>query len=124
MKKLLRISLILAIISAFFMNFSVFAVENEEETTTETNQVVTSASDESSSDDSTDDVDTNKEKSTTTSSVSSSRKSSSDSSTKVSVDTEGSEKKGLNKSDIINIFLIATGVAIILLAIAIFIKLK
>ena len=102
MKKLLKISLVLVIIAAFAMNFSVFAVENNEAAEEATTTTTTTTANEAA-----------------TPNNSSSNKSSTQVTSVNSVDD-----KELSISDILNILLIATGVVIILLAIAIFIKLK
>lgn len=106
MKKLLKISLVLVIMVAFSMNTHVFAVEKNNNTDSKTNS--TSAA--------TNETTTNE---TTTQNNSSNTKSSTQVTSVASVN-DGE----LSISDILNILLIATGVVIILLAIAIFIKIK
>lgn len=106
MKKLLKLSLILTIVLAFFLSFSVYAVPTNHDNETDNSATANTATSE----------DTN----VTTSPTNSSTKSSSTQVTTVSQD----DKKELETSDILNILLIATGVVIILLAIAIFIKIK
>ncbi len=103
MKKLLKVFLILTILLAFSMNLSAFAVNTEntdenvtDSVTTESTPVLASAP-------------SNSQKENDSTKVGS-----------VSYIPE----EGLQLSDILNILLIATGVVIILLAIAIFIKLK
>ena len=107
MKKLLKISMILAIMLTFFMNLSVFAVE-ETNSTTQNNSNLASSS-----------VTSNSESSATTTTTSD-NKSNSTHVSSVSAINQGD----LSISDILNILLIAVGVVIILFAIAIFIKLK
>ncbi|MBR1654099.1 MAG: hypothetical protein IJ690_04020 [Clostridia bacterium] len=106
MKKILQLSLILTIVLAFFMSFSVFAVEADNTASNEN-----SATSENTTDENTQ---------LTTSSNASTTKSSAAQVTTLNPD----EKKDIERSDILNILLIATGVVIILLAVAIFIKIK
>lgn len=96
MKKLLKVFFILSIMLTFFMNLSVFAADSESATDTSTSTILIGASNSNSKD---------------------------DSSTKVSSLPSVNEGE-LQLTDILNILLIATGVVIILLAIAILIKLK
>lgn len=111
MKKLLKIFLILIIACTCFMTLSTFAVETKDSANT---PVTTSLKDNSTSKNN-----TNNSTQQTTQTNSNNNKSSTQVSTISSVD-EGA----LSVSDIINILLIATGVVIILLAIAILIRLK
>ncbi len=102
MKKLLKIFVILlAITLTFSINLSVFATSTDE--ATDNNSILVS--------------------STSNSSSSSSSNGSNSSSTSVS-SVPSINEDGLSISDILNILLIATGVVIVLLAIAIFVKLK
>ena len=104
MKKLLKVFLIIAIILAFFTNLTVLAAENEATTRNNTPQTATNATSNTSTD--------------TTTTTSSTKQS-----TRVSSVASINEGE-LSISDILNILLIAVGIVIILLAIAIFIKLK
>ena len=97
MKKLLKISLLLVTLLAFSINLSVYATNTESIENSDTYITAVGSTSSSSSKDSS---------STTVSSV--------------NPISDGE----LTISDILNILLIATGVVIILLAIAIFIKLK
>lgn len=106
MKKLLKLFLILVVMIAFSMNFTVFAVEDN----TSENNSASATSSANASDENTQ---------TTTTANNSATKSSTQVTSVPSVN-DGE----LSISDILNILLIATGIVIILLAIAIFIKLK
>ena len=101
MKKLLKISLVLVIVAAFAMNFNVFAVENNEAT----EEAITSTT-------------------TTANEAATPNNSSANKSSTQVTSVSPVDGKELSISDILNILLIANGVVIILLAIAIFIKLK
>lgn len=98
MKKLLKLFMVLVIMLSFAVNIPVYATE----TADSTNSVTSS--------------------STTTSQNTNTSKNNSSSTTVSSVSSLYAD--GLSISDILNILLIATGVVIILLAIAIFIKVK
>ena len=101
MKKLLKISLVLVIMVAFSMNLHVFAVEKNNNTDQKTNST------------------------STTTNEAATQNNSSNTKSSTQVTSVASVNDGeLSISDILNILLIATGVVIILLAIAIFIKLK
>lgn len=106
MKKLLKIFLILVISLAFFVNVSVLAVENTNTTnTSNTNSIATTSSETQKND-----SQPNSNNSTQVSSI--------------SPTNDGELSVSDILSDILNILLIATGVVIILLAIAILIRLK
>ena len=107
MKKLLQIFLILIITLAFSMNLSVFAVNTTDTNTTDS--ITNTATDNTQTSAQQNNVNTPSTSSSTTTQVSS-----------VSSANEGE----LSISDILNILLIATGVVIILLAIAILTRLK
>lgn len=100
MKKLLKIFLVFILMIAFSMNLSVFAAEDNKSTENNTTAATT-----------------------TTEETATNNASSTKSSTQVT-SVAPADEKDLSISDILNILLIATGVVIILLAIAIFIKLK
>lgn len=102
MKKLLKMFLILIIAFAFFTNASVLAVENNSSANTSTTDSATATNYELQKND----VQPNSNSSTQVSSIS------------------PTNDEELSISDILNILLIATGVVIILLAIAILIRLK
>ena len=104
MKKVLKISIILALILTFFASFSVFAAEktNEVEQNTVSNSVQAENSQES------------------TSSLTAPAEKSAVQVSSVKQKDDGS----LSVSDILNILLIATGIVLILLAIAILLKAK
>lgn len=104
MKKLLKLFFILVIMIAFSLNLSVFAADEQEATSAESDTSISTTA--------TENTETN---------TSTTKKATVNNATKVSSTTE--EKK-LSISDILNILLIATGIVIILLAVAIFIKLK
>lgn len=110
MKKLLKISLVLIIMVAFSLNLHVFAVEKNK--TTDNNSTSTSTTNES----------TGNETATNESSTQNNSSSTKSSTQVTTVNPTNDAELGI--SDILNILLIATGVVIILLAIAIFIKLK
>ena len=112
MKKILKLSFIIAILFAFFMNLCVFATDEETSNSEDSNQAVTSTSEESEE---------ATEKTSQVTTTSSSASSKAPQTTTVDVDNE---KKEIGASEIINILLIATGIVIILLAIAIFIKIN
>ncbi len=102
MKKLLKIFLVLILMIAFSMNLSVFATE--ENKSSEENEAIATVA---AADEKTTQNNSTNDKATT------------------QVTTVASVNDGeLSISDILNILLIATGIVIILLAIAIFIKLK
>ena len=102
MKKLLKIFLVLILMIAFSMNLSVFAAE--ENIPAEENEAVATVA---AADEKTTQNNSTNDKATT------------------QVTTVASVNDGeLSISDILNILLIATGIVIILLAIAIFVKLK
>lgn len=102
MKKLLKMFLILIIAFAFFTNASVLAVENNSSANISTTDSATATNYELQKND----VQPNSNSSTQVSSIS------------------PTNDEELSISDILNILLIATGVVIILLAIAILIRLK
>lgn len=114
MKKLLKLCLILIIIFAFFVNipmFNVYAVNN----TTEDVPTPTSANENNTQ---------NNETNTTKKSTENDNSNNSNKNlTQVSSVPNPNEGE-LTPSDIINILLIATGVVIILLAVAIILKIK
>lgn len=107
MKKLLKISLLVVVTMAFILNLSVFAAENNTANAANNATNTSATTNEANS--------TNK----TTTSNSTETTSSTQVTSVSSVDDDG-----LTMSNVLNILLIATGVVIILLAIAIFIKLK
>lgn len=104
MKKILKISLLMSVMLVFLLNLSVFAVENENTSS----EIDTSGYSE--------DAETYTEITTNNST----NKSSAAQVTSV----KQKDDNELSISDILNILLIATGFVIILLAIAIFIKIK
>lgn len=103
MKKILKLFVIITIMLAFIANLSVFAAPADDQTQNQ-NSTSTSAT-------------TNNE--TTATQTNTDKKSTTQVTSVASVD-EGK----LTVSDILNILLIATGIVIILLAIAIFVKMK
>ncbi|MBR3674335.1 MAG: hypothetical protein IKN65_08730 [Clostridia bacterium] len=103
MKKILKLFVIITIMLAFIANLSVFAAPADDQNQNQ-NSTSTSAT-------------TNNE--TTATQTNTDKKSTTQVTSVASVD-EGK----LNVSDILNILLIATGIVIILLAIAIFVKMK
>lgn len=105
MKKLLKLSLILVVMIALSMNLTVFAAEETTGTNDSNTTATTAASNENTQEATTSNNSTNK------------------SSTQVTSVPSVNDGE-LSLSDILNILLIATGIVIILLAIAIFIKLK
>jgi len=121
MKKLLKISLVLIIMVAFSMNLHVFAVEKNKTTGQKTNSTSTTTNETTKNE-----TATNETKATeTTPNETATQNESSNTKSSTQVTSVTSVKDGeLSISDILNILLIATGVVIILLAIAIFIKLK
>lgn len=104
MKKVLKLFIIFTIMFAFIANLSVFAAPAEN-STQNNNSTETTA--------------TTNDNNTTTTQTNDTKKSSTQVTSVAAVD-EGK----LSVSDILNILLIATGIVIILLAIAIFIKMK
>ena len=104
MKKVLKIFMLIAILFAFTVNISVFAEPADE--LEELNDISLAAADTDSAN-------------TTSAQTNSDNKSSTQVTSVAAID----ESK-LSISDILNILLIATGIVIIMLAIAIFIKLK
>lgn len=108
MKKILKVSLILATVLSVFANLSVFAVETTNENTNSANTSNTSTTNTSN---------------TSQNNLQSNTDTSNETVTQVSSVSSVNEGE-LQVSDIINILLIATGVVIIFLAIAIIVKFK
>lgn len=109
MKKLLKSSVILIIISLFCLNFNVFAVEEANNTVNnEKNTAITA---------------TNEANATKANATKNETTEASNTSTQVS-SIASVDESSLKTADIINIFLIAVCIILILLAIAILIRLK
>lgn len=127
MKKLLKISLVLVIMVALSMNLHVFAVEKNKTTSQKTNSTSTTTNETKKNETTTNETKANETTTTneTTPNETATQNESSNTKSSTQVTSVASVKDGeLSISDILNILLIATGVVIILLAIAIFIKLK
>ena len=129
MKKLLKLSIILTVISVFCLNFSCFAVESGNNTALTGNKTPattliepneTKTTGEANTSNSTNSTNETATENTTTESETTSN---SNSSTQVS-SISSVDDNSLTTADIINIFLIAVCVILVLLAIAILIRLK